>query len=59
MESEIHYVLTNLKKNKKVNFGEGSPEPEEKKSKSPPIPRFTEKGTYSGLVKVPNDKGEP
>lgn len=29
IESVTTYVLTNLKKNKKVNFGENSPEPAE------------------------------
>jgi hypothetical protein len=48
--------LTNLKKNKRVNFGENSPEPEENEGSPIPKERINEHGAHSGLVKIPNVK---
>jgi hypothetical protein len=58
IESETHYVLTNLKKNKRVMFDNGSPEPEEKGNSPTVLGRLSEKGTYSGLVKTKDINGD-
>ena len=59
IESETHYVLTNLKKNKRVEFGNYSPEPSSPDKTSPTVlGRLSDKGTYSGLVKTKDVNGD-